>query len=68
MHVCDCARGWISAALFLFLLVCSFCFILACLSFYLLVSFFFKRERKKTWSWKSGEVGKIWEAIREGKL
>lgn len=48
----------------LFLLV-KFCFSLEFLSSCLPVSFL-KRERRKPWSWKWGEMGRIWKEMGRG--
>lgn len=46
------------------LLICLFIFVLVDSLFYWPVCFL-RSERKKAWTYICGEVGKIWEEIRE---
>jgi len=66
VYVCVCVCICVSVCVFLVLFSYFVLFCFACLFSNLPVCFL-KREGKKTWRWKDGEVGKTWEEARKRK-
>lgn len=59
VYVCEGVSAYVFFTLFLY-----FCLFLFYLAFFCLFSFLM-REEKKAWSWMAGEVGSIWQAMKD---